>query len=139
MDQKPTLNSVEFINTFGIVFQDRFIIPSYSSTRQIFFDDLKSILLLKKRNRLFNNIALAISIIATILLFFFELNYTLMTISSLLLFASITFFFFFKKDSYRLKIALKNNTIEFNILPSQKEAAKKIIFIVKRKRKKLTI
>ena len=122
-------NEISFMNSFGILSKEGFILIEFNKKIVFNYKEIKKIQLLKKRETKINRYTLFIAVVLLILgfvCFFNQYDW----VSYLLLFASFSMVlvsFFYKKYNYYFVLIQNKNKIKFKVDFDNKENAKVIV------------
>jgi hypothetical protein len=134
--KEKTISNLEFINAFGAIFKNEFIINNNGTSTTLEFNNVKKVVMTKKRNLKWNYVSFLLSI-PFLLFYFFYLKdlllVILMIIHSVVLIGSL---FMFKVNDYKLIFFVEYDVIEIKVDPSYKNQAKTFINKINSKVKK---
>jgi hypothetical protein len=125
--EKENKTKIEYMNAFGVVFNNYLVIYNINQKTTIEIADIKWISLRKKRKPTKNVYLLSLAILTSIITYFIHFSTTNMYIfSTIIAFALFISVIFFKEYKYKFTIIKHNDLLEFEVKRSLKDDAKKI-------------
>lgn len=133
---KENLNQMEFMNAFGIVFKNYFVVYDISTKIRVNIEDTKFVSMRKSRKITKNIFLIAVSVYMIIGTYSIVLSLLYKGIFSSIALLILILGVFYKEYQYKFTIIKHDDCIEFKVKKNLKEDAKKIQRILTEKIKK---